>query len=77
MRETKHQTLRYMRGYLRHFFTLLLALTLLGNPALAVEEPISVPGNLKNDVLYYIVVDRFFDGETENNIPNFAFTDVP
>ncbi len=66
-----------MRGYLRHFFILLLALTLLGNPALAVEEPISVPGNLKNDVLYYIVVDRFFDGETENNIPNFAFTDVP
>lgn len=65
-----------MRGYLRHFFILLLALTLLGNPALAVEEPISVPGNLKNDVLYYIVVDRFFDGETENNIPNFAFTDV-
>ncbi len=64
-----------MRGYLRHFFTLLLALTLLVTPALA--EPAMVPGNLNNDVLYYIVVDRFFDGETENNIPNFAFTDAP
>ncbi len=30
-------------------------------------------GNLGNEVLYYIVVDRFFDGEPRNNIPEFAF----
>ncbi|WP_017713222.1 alpha-amylase family glycosyl hydrolase [Prochlorothrix hollandica] len=34
----------------------------------------AVAGNLGNDVLYYIVVDRFLDGETDNNIPDFAFT---
>lgn len=32
-----------------------------------------VPGNLGNDVLYYIVVDRFLDGNSDNNIPDFAF----
>ncbi|MEB3164986.1 MAG: alpha-amylase family glycosyl hydrolase [Prochlorothrix sp.] len=30
-------------------------------------------GNLGNDVLYYIVVDRFFDGDPSNNIPVDAF----
>lgn len=30
-------------------------------------------GNLGNDVLYYIVVDRFLDGEVDNNVPDFAF----
>lgn len=29
--------------------------------------------NLGNDILYYIAVDRFFDGEPANNIPEFAF----
>jgi glycosidase len=32
-------------------------------------------GNLDNDILYYISVDRFFDGESRNNIPNYAFSD--
>lgn len=32
-----------------------------------------IPGNLGNDVLYYIVVDRFLDANPENNIPEFAF----
>ena len=36
-----------------------------------------VRGNLDNDVLYYIVVDRFFDGEPANNIPEFAFDTPP
>ena len=36
-----------------------------------------VQGNLDNDVLYYIVVDRFFDGEPANNIPEFAFDTPP
>ncbi|MEO0948035.1 MAG: alpha-amylase family glycosyl hydrolase [Cyanobacteria bacterium J06641_5] len=33
----------------------------------------AVPGNLENDILYYIVVDRFLDGELDNNIPDYAF----
>lgn len=33
----------------------------------------SARGNLGNDILYYIVVDRFFDGESGNNIPLYAF----
>ena len=30
-------------------------------------------GNLENDVLYYIVVDRFYDADPRNNVPEFAF----
>lgn len=30
-------------------------------------------GNLGNEVLYYIVVDRFFDGDPRNNVPLEAF----
>ena len=31
--------------------------------------------NNGNDILYYIMVDRFEDGDPNNNIPNFAFSD--
>ncbi len=53
-----------MQRYLSVFlsFTLILGLSL---PASA--------ENLGNDILYYIAVDRFFDGEPANNIPEFAF----
>jgi glycosidase len=34
-------------------------------------------GNLGNDVLYYIVVDRFLDAEPGNDIPDFAFETSP
>ncbi|MBR8836869.1 MAG: hypothetical protein DSM106950_23395 [Stigonema ocellatum SAG 48.90 = DSM 106950] len=30
-------------------------------------------GNLGNDVLYYIVIDRFLDADPGNNVPKFAF----
>jgi len=30
-------------------------------------------GNLENDVLYYIIVDRFFDANPANNLPESAF----
>ncbi len=30
-------------------------------------------GNLENDVLYYIVVDRFNDADPRNNVPDYAF----
>ncbi|MGK7877179.1 MAG: alpha-amylase family glycosyl hydrolase [Xenococcaceae cyanobacterium] len=43
----------------------------------AVERQNKTRGNLENDVLYYIVVDRFLDAEPENNIPGFAFADAP
>lgn len=35
--------------------------------------PAIARGNLANDVLYYITVDRFFDGELGNNQPRYAF----
>ncbi|MEO0947595.1 MAG: alpha-amylase family glycosyl hydrolase [Cyanobacteria bacterium J06641_5] len=35
--------------------------------------PASARSNLDNDVLYYITVDRFFDGEPGNDRPRFAF----
>ena len=41
------------------------------NQALAAPDPTA--GNLGNEVLYYIVVDRFLDGDEGNNIPEFAF----
>lgn len=34
-------------------------------------------GNFGNDVLYYIVVDRFFDANPGNNIPDYAFPLAP
>lgn len=34
-------------------------------------------GTFDNDVVYYILVDRFFDGDPANNIPTFAFPDRP
>jgi glycosidase len=45
-------------------FTLVQAPPAWANPA---------KGNLDNDVLYYIAVDRFFDGQPNNNIPEFTF----
>ncbi|NJK61607.1 MAG: cyclomaltodextrin glucanotransferase [Synechococcaceae cyanobacterium SM2_3_1] len=30
-------------------------------------------GNLDNDVLYYIIVDRFYDADPTNNVPTYAF----
>ncbi len=75
-----------MKGYWKHIWIWLLTFTLLlAEPipvALAASQQFlpartPVPGNLENDVLYYIVVDRFFDGEPENNVPNFAFIDKP
>ena len=39
------------------------------------EQPRGSIGNLENDVLYYIVVDRFLDGNPKNNIPEYAFNE--
>ncbi len=36
-------------------------------------DPFKAKGNLENEVLYYIAVDRFADGDLANNIPDFAF----
>lgn len=45
-----------------------------GSPGtLRADEFPPARGNLGNDVLYYIVVDRFYDGEPDNNVPDFAF----
>ena len=54
-----------------------LLLCLLSPPALAESSFPSARGNLGNDVLYYIVVDRFFDAEPGNNVPDFAFAASP
>lgn len=50
-----------------------------GAPAIAAAQPATSPGpgNLGNDVLYYIVIDRFLDAEPRNNIPDFAFSAAP
>lgn len=34
-------------------------------------------GTYDNDVVYYVLVDRFFDGDPANNVPTFAFPDNP
>lgn len=41
--------------------------------AAARDVAIDTPGNFGNDVLYYIVLDRFADGDPGNNIPEYAF----
>jgi glycosidase len=38
-------------------------------------DPKGTDGNMGNEVLYYILVDRFSDGEKGNDIPDFAFPD--
>lgn len=45
----------------------------LSESALQPESTTKAKGNLGNDVLYYIAVDRFFDGNPDNNIPDYAF----
>ena len=81
------------RKYIFTFMLLLLAFAAVGlltklrispvssnarNPqSMAREQNHKAKGNLENDVFYYIFVDRFFDGDPENNIPEFAFTSPP
>ena len=36
-------------------------------------DPKGTDGNMGNEVLYYILVDRFCDGEKRNDIPDYAF----
>ena len=66
--------MRYLLCWLLSF---VLAWTVAIAPVAAAEgQPLDYPparGNLENDVLYYIVVDRFFDGEPENNVPLYDF----
>lgn len=55
----------------------LAVVMLLGQPAIASELSVSTAlhakGNLGNDVLYYLFVDRFYDGDRNNNIPSAVF----
>lgn len=46
-------------------------------PGAFVPLPMPTKGSYGNDVVYYIVVDRFFDGEPANNVPLYAFPDDP
>ncbi|MEO0946747.1 MAG: alpha-amylase family glycosyl hydrolase [Cyanobacteria bacterium J06641_5] len=59
------------------FLSLALAWFVAIAPVAAAEDQIHAyppaRGNLANDVLYYIEVDRFFDGEPENNVPTYDF----
>ena len=62
-------------------FRVILSLALTIALVTSVSAPIAcaeaigeaVRGNLENDILYYITVDRFVDGDPGNNIPNYAF----
>lgn len=53
---------------MRQCLSVLLSLAIILGLSLPVHAE-----NLGNDILYYIAVDRFFDGEPANNIPDFAF----
>ncbi len=63
---------RLLRSFL---LTGILTLCLYFSPPItpAKAEILPTAGNLGNEVLYYIVVDRFLDGNPENNVPDFAF----
>jgi len=71
-----------MVGFSRKLVSFVLALATatslgLGAPAAEAEAmprgTSYVGSGLGNEVLYYITVDRFFDGRTDNNIPRSAF----
>ena len=55
----------------------LISLFVMGNPVVHAGEMNVSKGNLGNDVLYYVTIDRFFDGNPANNIPDFAFPSSP
>ncbi|MEM1059311.1 MAG: alpha-amylase family glycosyl hydrolase [Verrucomicrobiota bacterium] len=59
---------------------LLLALLLSGGWAWA-QDPTgradSRTDNFGNDVVYYLMIDRFRDGDPRNNVPHWAFLDRP
>ncbi|MCP4414251.1 MAG: cyclomaltodextrin glucanotransferase [Gammaproteobacteria bacterium] len=40
-------------------------------------DPDKSKGNFKNAIIYYIILDRFHDGDSRNNIPTYAFPDEP
>ncbi len=71
----QYPPLRPASLFIRFLFSiglfLCLSFSLICPPALAHTR-----GNLGNDVLYYIVVDRFFDAEPRNNVPEFAFSET-
>ncbi|MFZ9738896.1 MAG: alpha-amylase family glycosyl hydrolase [Prochlorotrichaceae cyanobacterium] len=73
--------LRSPFGFLRSLLlSLIISLLIIFNPpsiATAEAEVLPTAGNLGNEVLYYIVVDRFLDGDPQNDIPEFAFPDSP
>ena len=68
-------TLRLASLFVRFVVCMTLILGLVCPPAWAEVAYPSTRGNFGNDVIYYIVVDRFFDGESGNNVPEFAFAD--
>lgn len=47
------------------------------NPRSFSSPPGPTNGSYGNDIVYYIVVDRFSDGNPGNNIPAYAFPDDP
>ncbi|NEQ98366.1 MAG: cyclomaltodextrin glucanotransferase [Cyanothece sp. SIO2G6] len=61
----------------RFLFSLGLCFFLACAPVSAQPSFPHTRGNLDNDVLYYIVVDRFLDAEPGNNVPAFAFEEHP
>ena len=50
-----------------------LLLTILLSLMLGGPSSVKAYSKLENDIIYYIIVDRFVDGDSRNNIPNFAF----
>jgi glycosidase len=53
---------------------LVLMATILGSLlSISPLEARDQKNTLGNEILYYIIVDRFYDGNTENNIPNWAY----
>lgn len=62
-----------LNAFLPVILTAILAMMPCGHASPFAPDPKGTDGNMGNEVLYYILVDRFCDGEKGNDIPDFAF----
>lgn len=63
------------QGLLSFFLAIALSITFTDTAAAEgwSQSVQTIRGNVANDILYYITVDRFLDGDPNNNVPDYAF----